>query len=205
LNGYLSAFAGGLTTALYSRFVTARFNSLMTIRGALTGLVAVSTVAPFIPPWQALIIGAVVGLCVPLMIYLVDHKLRLADHTATVGTFALIGLLAWLLPGLLADGSTGVGWNNTGQTTYLGVENQGVSGLLVLSGYLVDWPGQLLAQLLGLVAISIWAFFWPFSLFKGYLWLAQRRSAQPATTESPGVAIGEKQTTEENIIADAQA
>jgi Amt family ammonium transporter len=177
----------------------------MTMRGALTGLVAVSTVAPFIPPWQALVIGVVVGLLVPLMIYLVDHRLHLADHTATVGTFVLIGMVAWLLPGLLADGSTGMGWNNTGQGIYLGVENQGISGLFVAPGYIADWPGQLLAQLFGLAAISAWSFFWSFALFKSYLWLAQQQTHAEKRVGEPVKMITETQPTEENVVADAQA
>jgi Amt family ammonium transporter len=205
LNGFLSTFAGALAAALYSRFTTARFNPLMTMRGALTGLVAVSTVAPFIPPWQALVIGVVVGLLVPLMIYLVDHRLHLADHTATVGTFVLIGMVAWLLPGLLADGSTGMGWNNTGQGIYLGVENQGISGLFVAPGYIADWPGQLLAQLFGLAAISAWSFFWSFALFKSYLWLAQQQTHAEKRVGEPVKMITETQPTEENVVADAQA
>lgn len=172
LNGILSALAAGLAAALYSRFTTTRFNPLMTTRGAVAGLVLSSTVAPFIPPWQAILVGLVGGALVPPLIYLVDHILKLADHTASVAIFALMGLLAWLLPGFLADGSSGLGWNRIGETSYLGVEGQGVSGLIVASGYASDWPSQFNAQAVGAVAIVTWTFLLSFGLFKGYIWLA---------------------------------
>ena len=189
LNGILSALVGGLAAGLYSRFTTTRFNLLMTSRGAVTGLVLASTVAPFIPPWQALVIGGVAGLMTPLLIYFVDHVLRLTDTTAAIAMFGLAGPLAWLLPGLLADGTTGVGWNNIGLETYLAVEGQGVSGLIVATGYLSDWPGQFNAQLVGMVAVVSWVFLTAYTFFKGYAWVigvqAMRRAAM---TETEAVA-----------------
>jgi hypothetical protein len=38
------------------------------------------------------------------------------------------------------------------------VEGQGVSGLIVAPGYASDWPGQMVAQLVGGVAIVVWSF-----------------------------------------------
>ena len=175
LNGILSAITAGLVAALYSRFTTTEFNPLMVIRGTVAGLVAVSTAAPFIPPWQALLVGGLVGLTTPLLIYLVDHWLKLADHTASIATFTFIGLIAWLLPGLLADGSSGAGWNNIGSTSYLEVEGQGVSGLAVAARYVSDWPDQFNAQVLGGAAIFGWAFLLSLIYFSGYRWLSSLR------------------------------
>jgi len=156
LNGILGAFSGAVLAALYSHFTTAEFNPLMSARGGLAGLILISAAAPFIPPWQAIVVGGVAGLLLPLFIYLVDRVLKLSDHTAGVATFGVMGVFAWLLVGLVADGSSGAGWNNVGSEDYLGVSGQGVSGLLTTPGYVPDWPGQMNAQLLGAVSIVAW-------------------------------------------------
>jgi Amt family ammonium transporter len=60
--------------------------------------------------------------------------------------------------GILADGAAGAGWQLMGVTDYLGVAGQGVSGLLVASGFQPDFPGQLQAQVIGVVALILWGF-----------------------------------------------
>lgn len=175
LNGVLALLAGSVAAAFYSRFTTAEYNPAMTARGGLAGLVIVSAVSPFIPPWIAVASGLLAGLLTPLLIYLVDHKLKLDDHTAGVAIFGLPAFLALLLPGLLADGSGGAGWN--------GIEG-GVAGVLVAPGFAVNWPGQINAQLLGAVALVVWTALIAAGLFKLQPWLAARRSARAEKTRS---------------------
>jgi len=57
---------------------------------------------------------------------------------------------------LWADGVVGGGWNVTGMGEYLGVAGQGVSGLFAATGFQADFPGQLQAQAIGLVALTLW-------------------------------------------------
>ncbi len=183
LNGLLAAFSAAVLAALYSRFTTAQFNPLMTFRGALAGLILISAAAPFIPPWQAVAAGSVAGLLLPLLIYLIDHTLKLDDYTGGVATFGVMGVLGWLLVGLLADGSSGVGWNNVGMETYLSVKGQGVSGLLTAAGYAPDWPAQMNAQLLGAVSIAAWVMLVAGITFKTSVWLTKRREKNVTETE----------------------
>lgn len=158
LNGFLATLSAIAGAGLYSRFTTTRFDGLMTARGGLAGLVLISAVAPFVPPWQAVLLGLVAGLLLALIIYLIDHRLKLRDPTAAVAVLAAFGVLSWLMVGLLADGRYGQGWNGVGPDTYLGITGQGVSGLLPGAGLAVDWPGQFYAQLLGSGAIFGWSF-----------------------------------------------
>jgi Amt family ammonium transporter len=119
----------------------------------------------------------------PLFIYLIDHTLKLDDYTGGAATFGVMGVLGWLLVGLLADGSSGVGWNNVGVETYLGVKGQGVSGLLAASGYAPDWPAQMNAQLLGAVSIVAWVMLVAGGMFRAGVWLTRRREENVAEAE----------------------
>jgi hypothetical protein len=126
----------------------------MTARGVMGALVAVGAGLPFYPFWGALAVGAGAGLLLPLAQYAVDHWLRLEDTTSVVAVHGLSALWGLLAVGLLASGQVGAGWNRVGESAYLGVEGQGVSGYLVASGLASDWPGQFQAQAFGVAAIA---------------------------------------------------
>jgi Amt family ammonium transporter len=158
VNLLLAAAGGALVATLYSWFTTGRADVLMATRGLAIGLVSTSAAVPFVPPWAALLTGAVAGLLLPLSIYLLDYLLRLDDPTAAVSVHGLGGLLGLLALGLFADGRYGAGWNGIGATEYLGVLGQGVSGYFTARGFQPDWPGQLYAQLVGLGAIFVLTF-----------------------------------------------
>jgi Amt family ammonium transporter len=157
LNVLLAACSGILVSAFYVWFVRGDPDLLMISRGLVAALVAISASCAFVPAWAALTIGAVAGLLLPLSIYLFDVKLRLGDHTAAVAMHGISGLWGLIAVGVFADGSSGAGWNGVGATQYLGVDGQGVSGLLVGSGFPADWPGQLYAQVAGIVALLLLA------------------------------------------------
>ena len=73
----------------------------MTARGGAAGLVAVTAGAPFIPFWAALLVGAVVGLLVPLVVYLVEELLRFSDPAGVVAVSLFGGLAALLTVAIL--------------------------------------------------------------------------------------------------------
>lgn len=166
VNLLLAAAGGTLVATLYSWLTTGRVDVLMATRGLAIGPVSVSAAVPFVPPWAALLMGAVAGLLLPLSIYLLDYLLRLDDPTAAVSVHGLGGLLGLLALGFFADGRYGAGWNGVGPTEYLGVLGQGVSGYFTARGFQPDWPNQLYAQLIGLAAISILAFVLTWLLFR---------------------------------------
>jgi len=59
----------------------------------------------------------------------------------------------------VADGAAGVGYNGVGAASYLTVAGQGVTGRWLLGeGFAMDWPGQLLAQAIGVAVIFLAAF-----------------------------------------------
>jgi len=155
----VTAASGSLLVAmLYVWFTTGGADVLMAARGLAAGLIAISAACPFVPPWAALIIGAVAGLLLPLGIYLVESLLRLDDPAAAIATHGLSGMWGLLALAIFADGRYGAGWNGIGAEGYLGIAGQGVSGYLVASGFQLGFPNQLFAQLTGIAAITIVAF-----------------------------------------------
>jgi Amt family ammonium transporter len=157
INGALAALSAALIAAGYSWLTTRQTNPLMTSRSLVAGLIVATAGAPFIPPWILVMAGLVMGLLLPLLIYLFNKILRLADELGTVATYGVSALFSLVLASLFAGGQTGQGWNGVGVTIYNGVPQQGVSGLVVAPGYVTDWPGQFQAQLLGIGAITILA------------------------------------------------
>ena len=154
-NVLLAACGGVLVSSLYVWFVTGRPDLLMVVRGMVASLVAISASCPFVSGWGALIVGAVAGLVLPLSIYVFEAKLRLDDSASSLATHGISGLWGLIALGVLADGTSGAGWNGVGVSQYLGVEGQGVSGLLVSSGFQPDWPAQLYAQVVGVMALLV--------------------------------------------------
>ncbi len=154
VNLVLAAAGGAFLPCLYTWFTTGAADSLMAARGALAGVLSVAAAMAFAPPWAALALGAVSGLLVPLVTFLVRYILRIEDPTGAIPVGLLGGVLGVLAPGLFSDGQAGAGWNGIGVDAYLGVTGQGVTGFFPAQGFAPDWPGQINAQLVGLAAIA---------------------------------------------------
>lgn len=203
--GLLAALSAGLTAAGYSWFTTRAFDSLMTARGLVAGLMIALAGGPFMPLWVVVVGGLVMGGVLPPLIYLFNQGLRLTDELGIVATYGVSALVGLLLLPFFADGQTGQGWNGIGLDEYYGVAGQGISGLLVGTGFVSDWPGQLQAQLVGIAAVMVWALLWGFFLFKTGTVVAEswastglelvepapRSSPQEGRVESPEIVTEE--------------
>jgi len=150
LNAMAGMAAGAALSQLYAWFTVGQADALMAARGGAAGLVSITAAAPFIPLWSALMVGGIVGLLVPLLVYLVQELLRYRDPAGALPVSFFGGLIGLLMVGFFANGQYGTGWNNVGAQSYLGVAGQGVSGLMVgqPANFAVD-SSQLNAQLLG--------------------------------------------------------
>lgn len=154
VNLVLAAAGGAFLPCLYTWFTTGAPDPLMAARATAAAALGVTAGLAFMPPWAALAFGAIVGLLVPLVTFLVRYGLRIDDPIGAVPVGLLGGLLGILAVGFFADGLAGQGWNGVGAETYLGVPGQGVTGFFPAPGLAPDWPGQLHAQLVGLAAIT---------------------------------------------------
>ena len=157
LNVPLAAAAGALLALAYTWLVAGTPDPLMAGRGLAAAVVATAAFAPFVPPWAALAAGALAGLLTPLATFTVDRLLRWDDPAAVLTVHGLGGAVGLLALGIFADGKAGAGWNGVGAVSYLGVPGQGVTGLLAAAGYQSDWPAQMQAQGVGLIALgAVW-------------------------------------------------
>lgn len=196
-NGLLAGAGAILTSQVYCWFAVGHADPLMSARGAVAGFVAVSAGAPFMPPWAALVTGALAGLLLPLGVYLVERVLWLPDGTAAVSLGIVGGLWGTLAVALFADGRWGQGWNGIGLAEYHTVLGQGVTGFLPAEGFLGDGPGQLVVQLAGIGAIGLLAFLVGLLVFLGLNAPYRLRRERKLKPEVVGEALEAKQALEE--------
>jgi len=165
VNTLVAAACGAAAALLYMGFTTGRLEALMPARGLVAGLVAISAAAAFVPAAAAAFIGAVAGVLLCLASFVVERWLALDDAGGVIATHGVSGLWGLLALGLLADGSYGAGWNGVGSNEYLGVLGQGVTGLFPGAGFQADTT-QMVAQLVGILALAIVAFGLPWLFFR---------------------------------------
>ena len=158
VNGLLAGAGAILAVQIYCWITVGHADVLMSARGAAAGFVAISAGAPFVPPWAALVIGAVAGLLLPLGVYVVERVLHFPDGTAAVPLGIIGGLWGALAVAIFADGRWGQGWNRIGFEEYHTVPGMGVTGFLPAGPFVGDGPGQLIAQLAGIGGIGLLAF-----------------------------------------------
>ncbi len=152
---FLGMSGAVLTSQLYAWLVTGDFEPLMSARGLGAGWGVILAGAPFMPPWAALVVGALGGLFFPLVLYAFEARLRLREPVATVALGVTGGLWGLLSVGLFADGQWGQGWNGINAFTGTGEVPPGVTGL-----FFGGEGTQLLAQFVGLLALGLWGLLW---------------------------------------------
>jgi len=204
-NGLLAWGGAILVSQTYCWITVGRADALMAARGAAAGFVAISAGGPFVPPWAALVIGALAGLLLPLGVYLVEQVLRLPDGTAAVPLGIVGGLWGSLAVALFADGRWGQGWNGVGLEEYHTVVGQGVTGYLPAAGFIGDGPGQLIAQLAGIGAIGLLAFLVGWLVFLGLNVPYRPRKERKPKAEEAEEAEETEETEETEDVGEAGA
>lgn len=200
VNLMLAAAGGALVVCSYSWFVTGQPDALAAGRGTVAGLVAASAACAFVPAWAAFLIGAVAGFLLLFGLYVWEQKLRLDDPSGSTATFGLPGIWGVLAVAIFADGRWGAGWNGVGVGEYLGIPGQGVSGLILASGYQPSGASQLHAQLVGLVALSVVSLLVPWLTFRTVIWIRTmgQRARAGRLEPSPDAPPGQTEETDED-------
>ncbi len=155
VNTNLAAAAGGLVAMILGwLFVTKKPDLGTSLNGVLAGLVAITAPCAFVTPAYSILIGAIGGVIVVYGTLLLE-KLKIDDPVSAVPVHLMNGIWGTLAVGVFAT------------------EN-GVTGLVAGDST------QILAQLIGVLAVGIWCVITGYVLFYGILkgWLGLRVSRE---------------------------
>ncbi|MEE8194224.1 MAG: ammonium transporter [Dehalococcoidales bacterium] len=150
VNTNLAAAAGGLAALFISRWRTGKWDIGMLLNGVLAGLVSVTAAAAWIEGWAAIVIGLLGGGLMYASVKFLESR-KVDDPVGAVSVHGACGLWGLLSIGFFADGTYG---NYSVDAPY-------VTGLFYGGG-----SEQLLAQLISIVVVVIWAFGMGYLMFK---------------------------------------
>jgi ammonium transporter, Amt family len=142
VNTMLASATGAFIAMMYIWRRTGKPDPGMSANGMLAGLVAITAPSGFVSPGLALLIGAVAGVLVVESIWFFERRAKIDDPVGAISVHGINGAWGMISLGLFADGTYGAGWN--------GVEGT-VKGLFYGDGK------QLIAQLIGVLAVVVWA------------------------------------------------
>ncbi len=147
----------------------------MSANGMLAGLVAITAPCAFVNTTGAVVIGTLAGLLVVGSVVFVERVLKVDDPVGAVSVHGVNGAWGMLALGLFADGTYGDGFN--------GIEGA-VRGLFYGGG-----ASQLIAQLIAVVVVFVWAFGLHWLFFKAQHTIMGIRSS--AADELAGLDVTE--------------
>jgi Amt family ammonium transporter len=128
----------------------------MVVNGFLAGLVAITACSAFVSASVGFLIGAIGGVLVCVAVPLID-RLHIDDPVGAISVHGVNGMFGVLAVGLFADGTYGGGWNGT---TLADGSAKPLMGLFpaMMSGQTAIGVSQLMAQLIGMATLLVWAF-----------------------------------------------
>ena len=127
-NTFLSASAGVIATAIYTRFRYGYIDGSLTLNGAFAGLVSITAGAANLSIVGAISAGFIGGIILVEAVRFVEHKLRVDDPVGAVAVHGVAGIWGTLAVGLFDV--TGAGLFYGGGATLLGVQALGVAAVI---------------------------------------------------------------------------
>lgn len=150
VNTNLAAAAGALSALLIAYWKTKKWDVGMALNGVVVGLVAITAPCAWVEGWAAILIGLIAGALMYAGVRFFEAK-GIDDPVGAVSVHGLGGLWGLLSLGLFADGTYG----------NYSLEEPFVRGLFYGGGW-----GQLIAQLIGIAVVFVWAFGTGYLMFK---------------------------------------
>ncbi len=140
VNTMLAGCTGSFGAILYMWIRYGKPDASMSGNGLLAGLVAITAPSGFVNTVGSAIIGLVAGLLVCVSVEFVERVLKVDDPVGAISVHGTNGIWGVISVGLFADGTSNYGgsWN-------------GVNGSV--RGLFYGDPGQLMAQLIGVVTL----------------------------------------------------
>ena len=176
VNTMLAGSTGSFGALFYMWMRYGKPDGSMSGNGLLAGLVAITAPSGFVSTIGAAIIGLVAGVLVCLSVEFFDRVAKVDDPVGAISVHGVNGLWGVISVGLFADGRSNYGgsWN-------------GVTGSV--RGLFYGDPGQLIAQMIGVVTLLgfVFSLSFVFNLFVDYA-VGQRVSAE---SELAGLDIPE--------------
>jgi ammonium transporter, Amt family len=142
VNTFLGGAAGAIVAVYYSLLRTGKIDFALACNGALAGLVGITAPCAYVTPLSAVIIGGIAALIMIWAVGFVENVLKVDDVVGAVSVHGFGGLWGLLAVGIFADGTYG-----------------GVSGLIVGD------TGQIIAQLINILAVVGWSLLMGFLVF----------------------------------------
>ena len=100
----MAGCAGGLAAALFSWVFLKKPDLSMALNGLLAGLVGITAGADVIPPWAAVITGAIAGVLVVLSVVFFD-KIKIDDPVGAISVHGVCGIWGTLAVGIFGGAS----------------------------------------------------------------------------------------------------
>ncbi len=160
VNTNLSAVSASATALILWYFLFGKPDISMACNGMLAGLVAITASCAFVHPTAAVIIGVLAGVLVCVGVLFNERVIKVDDPCGAISVHGYCGWFGAVCVGIFADGAYGSGWNGVGATSYLGVDGQGVTGLLYGD------VTQFFTQLGGATLMAVYAFGVTYVVFK---------------------------------------
>ena len=152
VNTMIASATGALGAMLYMWwFKTKKPDVSMICNGLLAGLVAITAPCAFVNVGSAALIGLIAGVLVVESSFFFERKAKIDDPVGAISVHGVNGAWGVIALGLFADGTYGDGWNGVAGT---------VKGLFYGDG------GQLLAEIIGVLANLIYVGLISYAVFK---------------------------------------
>ncbi len=143
----LASAGGAMSAMFYTWWTQGKPDPGMSLNGLLAGLVAITAPSGFVSPYMGVLIGAIAGVLVVVSVNFVDRALHIDDPVGAISVHGVNGAFGQLCVGLFADGTMNYGG-------------------LAPKGLFFGDPGQLVAQLVGIIVCFVWAFGTAWVFFK---------------------------------------
>ena len=170
VNTMLAGCTGSFGAVFYMWRRYGKPDASMTANGLLAGLVAITAPSGFVNPTGAVIIGLIAGVLVCLSCEFFERTAKVDDPVGAISVHGINGIWGVISVGLFADGTSnyGGGWN-------------GVNGSV--RGLFYGDPGQLIAQLVGVVTLIGFVFSLSYAVNVLVDWLVGQRVSPAAELE----------------------
>ncbi|CAG9623473.1 ammonium transporter [Sutcliffiella rhizosphaerae] len=123
----LSASAGVLVSALYTRLRYKRVDASLTLNGALAGLVGITAGTGEVSPIGAIFVGMVAGVILVEAVTFIDRKAKVDDPVGAIAVHGVCGIWGTLAVGLF---STSTGLFYGGGVTQLVIQAVGILAVM---------------------------------------------------------------------------